>query len=356
MTKTATRSPLLELLRRRSDAARLYDQLRDVAGRETTAALHRLAVQEADDEIRALYGDRLDIAFRSALVSGGAPVELPFETRALGATAHGQIADKGFTAAYLDKAVESAPLLDVGTVVTTSHGGDWQYGFITTGVTVNGVVADGVTITDTDPVFDGAVFKEFGFKGLCKVSQEMVRDSSVDLERLAAEHFAPLQARALSTQLWEGDGTTEPQGLMAGISNTVNAAGAAVCTFDDVAAVLNGVPAADRYSGDCTILLSPGAHIDLLEEQPLHPGWMNGTIHGFPFRVDPALPDPATTVKGSVVAGNFRQAYAVRLAGLRIDSTGHGAGFATDQIHLRVVLRADGRRMRTGGLRALLHP
>ena len=65
-------------------------------------------------------------------------------------------------------------------------------------------------------------------------------------------------------------------------------------------------------------MLSPGAHIDLLEEAPTH-AWHTNTIHGFPFRVDPELADPANDAK-SVVAGDFRSAYVVRLLPVRIET------------------------------------
>jgi hypothetical protein len=152
----------------------------------------------------------------------------------------------------------------------------------------------------------------------------------------------------------------------AGLS-TVTAAGASVVTFDDIANLLNAVPAEDRYSGNCVVLLSPGAHIDLLQENPamltpwaagftemgFRSGRFHGVVHGFPFAVDPALADPATTTK-SVVAGNFRDAYLIRSVSLRVEQA--AVPLNTDLVSLRAVLRADGRRMRTAACRALVHP
>jgi HK97 family phage major capsid protein len=100
-------------------------------------------------------------------------------------------------------------------------------------------------------------------------------------------------------------------------------------------------------------MLSPGAHIDLLEEAPTH-AWHTNTIHGFPFRVDPELADPANDAK-SVVAGDFRSAYVVRLLPVRIETDADSAS-ANDNVRVRIVLRADGTRQVTDACRALVHP
>lgn len=305
---------------------------------------------EVDAQIRARFPD-VDIAFRSALVRPG-KTDLPISARALDASDRAVVGGRSFVNAYMGAAVNSVPLLDLASVITTSNGEFLDWGFTVTNMSANTVSAPGATITASDPVFGGGELDAYGYKALIEASAEVVNDAAIDFETFAAERVAPVNAFEFGSDAWDGDGSDKPEGLLAGLS-TVAAAGASVVTFDDIANLLNGVPAAYRYSGRCTILLSPGAHIDLLQEDPTH-AWHTGTIHGFPFRVDANLANPATTTK-SVVAGDFASAYLIRLLPIRIDADS-AASSITDRVLIRVVLRADGHRMVTDAARALVHP
>lgn len=357
---------LPDLLRRRGDADHAYRSAL-AAGDETTAAFRRLTLDELTRDVREHAGDRLDLEFRTALFTPAGGYETPFEARTVGATARGIIGGTTFVDAFFAKAVQAAPLLDWATVLPTSDGRSIDFGFLTTDGTANGVVTDGSTITGVDPGFNRAQLKAYAYKQLTVVASELLTDARLDLERLAAEHLAPLTARKLSTDLWGGGGTTEPEGLLAGLG-TVTAAAAGSVSLTDVANLLAAVPAADRFGGDCVIMLSPGAYDDLLAastssalvpmtlqvtRDEIRQQTYGGHLFGVPFVVDTALDDPATTKK-SVVAGNIAQAYAIRLAPLRVDVNRVSA--ASDTVSLRVVLRADGRRMRTAAAKALVHP
>ncbi|MEN9504292.1 MAG: hypothetical protein RI958_218 [Actinomycetota bacterium] len=114
-----------------------------------------------------------------------------------------------------------------------------------------------------------------------------------------------MSARRLSTDLWGGGGTTEPQGLLAGLG-TVTAGATASVSLADIAKLLAAVPAADRFGSDCVVMMSPGALDDLLEQQSnvgmtLAPATLgvypadptagvdryHGLVRGVPFVVDP---------------------------------------------------------------------
>ena len=353
MTTTTRPAGLASLLHER---ARTIRQVRAVdstapAGKESTSALMlRAELDEFDAELRTSY-PHVDVAFRTA-ISLGNPLDIPIEQRALGATALTSTRRTMFVDAFMGAAVEAAPLLDLATVVPTESGESLDLGWGLTVPTANGVTAPGSAITVGDPTFDGDPLRAWKYPAILLVSAELSSDSFMDFEKYAADRLAPAQAREFAADAWGGSGTNEPEGLLASLS-TVNAAGAAVVTFDDITNLLNGVPAAYRYSGRCTIMLSPGAHIDLLLEDPNY-AWHTGTIHGFPFVVDPALADPATTTK-SVVAGDISSAYIVRLLPLRIESDAKGKK-ATDQIQIRCILRGDGKPMVPNAARALVHP
>lgn len=364
-------TPLTTTLERRAAALENFAEIASRPGAESSVSmhLHRDLADEITTELRTRW-PHVDIGFRTVMAFGGS-IEVPLETRSLTATARGVLGGSTFVEAFLAKAIEAAPLLDWATVLPTEDGKNLDFGFLSTDMTSNGVVVDGATITESDPGFDRPPLRAYAYKDVVRASAELVADAQLDLERLAAEHVAPLTARKLSTDLWGGGGTTEPQGLLAGLG-TVTATNAASVSLADIARLLAAVPAADRFGSDCVVMMSPGAYDDLLDQQSnvamtlapatfgVYPadltaggGRYHGIVHGVPFVVDPALAAPATTAK-SVVAGNIRQAYAVRLAPLRVDVD--KANASTDTITLRVVLRADGRRMRTGAAKALVHP
>ena len=75
---------------------------------------------------------------------------------------------------------------------------------------------------------------------------------------------------------------------------------------------------------------------------------------GSPSASTPSWPTPANDAK-SVVAGDFRSAYVVRLLPVRIETDADSAS-ANDNVRVRIVLRADGTRQVTDACRALVHP
>jgi HK97 family phage major capsid protein len=368
-------TPLTTLLERRAAAFENHAEAARRPGADTSATvpLLREHADELDAELRTRWPN-VDPTFRGVFAYGGTyETSFDINTRALTASARAQLSDRTFVEALFAKAVEAAPLLDWATLLETGDALPFDFGFLNVDATAPGVIDDGATITAGDPGFARASFGSFAYKAVIAAAAELVVDARLDLERLAAEHVAPILARKLSSDLWGGGGTTEPQGLLAGLG-TVTAAGASAVTLADVAKLLAAVPAADRFGGDCVVMMSPGAFEDIAESQasignfvapaafgirpedlslgvPRYHGII--TSAGVPFVIDPALAAPASAAK-SVVAGSIRQAYAVRLAPLRVDVDKVSA--STDTVSLRCVLRADGRRMRTGAARALVHP
>jgi hypothetical protein len=346
--------PFADLLAQRSATAdRMAWEIAHDA--DNVAAFTRNELDDIDARIARQYPG-VDAGFRALFVGaeGRHAAEYPFDTRAVGATARGLVGGLGFSATFWASAVAAAPLLGLARIIATSSGESWHHGFVSTNVDANGIVTDGSSISVTDPAFSRATFAAYSYKNLLKASDEMVRDPAFDIEGYTAEVVAPIVVRDFADDCITGDGSSKPRGLASsGALTAVTAGGASVVTFDDIAALLAGVPAAHRYSGRCHLLLSPGAHTDLLEEQPLH-AWHTNSIHGVPFTIDTGIANPATTAI-SAIAGDFRSGYGIRLAPLRID-TDRRSGLANDQVMTRVVLRADGQPLLAAALRALVHP
>jgi HK97 family phage major capsid protein len=338
---------------------RLAESMRECHSHPVGTTMRALGQTRSDilrAEIRSSFGPGIDAEFRAAVL-GGEPVDLlpAPEHRILGASAIANTSGTDFTATFMGAAVQAAPLLELSTVIKTTSGNRRSYSFVVTQLTSNAVTAPGAAITPSDPTFGTtAELDAYKYPNLILASEELVTDSALSFEQLCADRVAPLAARKMSDDLWAGNGTTAPQGLLAGLT-TVTAAGAAVVAFADVANLLRQVPTAYRDQGTCSIILSPGALMDLVTESITKTSGLltADRILNFPYRVDGALAAPASAAK-SVVAGDFSQAYLTRLAPLRIESA--TSADISERRQFRIVLRGDGKRMVTDACRALVHP
>jgi HK97 family phage major capsid protein len=141
---------------------------------------------------------------------------------------------------------------------------------------------------------------------------------------------------------------------------TVTAAGAATVTFADIETLVAAVPANYRHGGGAAFVMAPAAYLALRNQKASTGGsymWdptQGDTLFGFPVRVDNALAAPASAAR-SVVFGDFAQAYAIRLLPVRF-MTSEQQAFSSGLVGAQVVIRADGRTMNTGAVRALIHP
>jgi len=328
---------LLERLYRQPGTAPTTRQLSALEQGETLARLRR-------------EHPHVDHELRSRLLAGG-PVDVPLEARAMGATARVAVAATGFAELFQTALPAAVPLLEVATVVTTTTGGPVTFGYVSSFANAAGVVDDNATATAGDPVFGAAVSPSlWPFRHSDPVSEEFVRDTLVDVEALWARTFAAKLRSDLAVQLWAGDGTTEPEGLTAGVSSGVTAGSATVLTVGDVVSALAALP--DEFVNENTaILLSPSAYWDL-RAQMLGTGSSGGwawdpstgdTLFGFRVRREPQLAATATGAVSAVV-GDFSNGYLVRLAPVRLEFNPR-ADFIKDQGAVRIVLRADGRRL-----------
>lgn len=328
-------------------------------GSTTTADVQRLRLDELDEQISRRHW-LVDPAFRSALLSGR-EVELPWEVRAVGATARAQIGEPDFVGTLLAALTHSCPLFRVSSVFQTEHGGDLPVSWVKTPGAGNDIIADGAAISPSaDPVFDRAVLKAFKYAQLAVASMELVTDSVFDLEDWAAAQVVDELQLTANVDLWGGGGTTEPTGLLAGLT-THTAASATTVVVDDVLDLLEAVPS--KYWPRTSILMAAGAWADLTIQtlgtsaaggmamsvnMPGRDRW----LAGFPVFIDPGLAAPATTTK-PVVAGAFDGAFGIRLAPIRVKSDVEGS-IDKDTMRIRVVLRLDGAPMVTDACRALV--
>jgi len=330
----------------RNSLARMLRQDPD----STATALYASQNEKIDAAVRSRCGD-VDLEFRAAMHDK----HLVTLHRPQAMITNPVIAGRSFAGALWTALANTVPLLDLGARWDSMDASPSEVGFVTELITPTSRLPMGSAVPGSDLGFgDGSEISAHHYKSQTVASAELVTDVTFDFEEFIVDRAVPALTAGMGPELWTGDGVDAPIGLLAAVGTAV-AAGSAVVTFDDIAKLVAAVPEAYRYGGNCTTLLSPGAHIDLLLENPNH-AWHTQTIHGFPFRVDPGLPNPAAGVR-SVVAGDFRQAYLVRTAPI-LAGAGDGAVglWENDMMRYRVNAPVGGRPMVVDAARALVHP
>jgi HK97 family phage major capsid protein len=325
-----------------------------------------LELAEADAQARRAFPG-VDPQFRAAFVrrSGGDERTRSFEqlpeVRALGSTARTETTDRTFSDTLFAALVAQSPILGLATLVRTSTGSPHGLSYVATDSAANGIVTDGSSITVADPVFGRAQFNAYSYKDRLVLSEELFYDGAFDAEDYAARMFAAGPSlRAFGVHTISGDGSSKPLGLAnSGTLTTVTAAGASAIVLDDVAKALEDLPTSALPNA--SIVLSHGAWFDIIRAtegtsgaggRSINPTGYVGKLWNFPTYVDPALTNPATGVITGLV-GDFKSAYAVRLAPIRVD-VDHHATLATDQVGVRAVIRGDATTMVAGSARALI--
>ena len=254
------------------------------------------------------------------------------------------------------------PLLGQCAVFATSHASPINASTIATATAPPGVVADGGMGVTTDPAFaalgDWAAYR---FPALLTASIELADDGAASgLEQYVASTTVDALAPGIGAQLWRGTGGgLAPTGLASNVS-TVAAGSATTVVLSDIENLLNALPAAVQASSNLAIAIHPTAWRQLRAVRdsataPQIPVTTGYELYGVPVVLDPHLQAPAAAAR-AVVAGDFANAYAVRLAPTRIEwSQGLGTGFDSYTKQLRIVMRLDGRPVITNSARALLH-
>lgn len=346
--------------------ARVDDALRAESAKQThlidLSLVHELTVQRSgvDSKIDdALAGSSVDRDFRSLLSHPHASEYFEPARRDVTKSGFGFPANGSYVTAVLGALSQRSPLLRYSTVLTTPTGEDLSLQWGAVLPTPNGKTAEAGSISSTDPTFGQTTMRVFKYPALFVASRELVEDTTMPLEQYCAGPVGERLARSFSADAWAGaGGTSAPQGLMASLT-TVTAAGASTATMADVEALLATVPSQYSTPDRLVLLMAPAAYLQLRKQKDSAGNYLwpaNAPFELFGYRVDldPALAAPASGTK-SIVAGDFANAYAVRLLPVRV-STGRTQLFTADAVQFMTTLRADGRVMVADACRALVHP
>lgn len=217
---------------------------------------------------------------------------------------------------------------------------------VATGASTASIVTEGALIGESDPTFAQVALGAFKYALLIDASNELLRDSAVDLTGYLAGSAGRAIGAGAGAHFATGSGTGQPAGAVAaGSPYTVSTAPTGNVTAFSAAAIsqfAKALPAAYRPSASW--IMHPDDYVSLAGLGDVFPSLHSSspTLLGSPVLIDAALPAPAASAK-SLLYGDMSRAYVIReVAAVRFDQA-PGQSFGNDVTRFRVVVRTDGR-------------
>lgn len=222
--------------------------------------------------------------------------------------------------------------------------------------------AEAAAIAEADPTLATVTFGAYKFATLTTWSSELQEDTNLNLGEYLATNLATALSETYGPQLIDGDGTTEPQGIITGITTGVTSGTgvAGVPTANNLMDLFFSLGAHYR-SNACWIMKDStlAAISKLVDGQsrylltPSLSADVPATILGRPVFTDPSMPSTGTTKK-SIVFADMSRYMSVRFAGpLRIELD-RSAQFEQDMVVMRAVQRLDSKIVDTNAGRAFV--
>lgn len=253
--------------------------------------------------------------------------------------------------------IEVSGILAAGpTVLNTSTGEQIQVPK-TTAHSSAALTAEAAAISASDPTFGQVPLDAYKYAVLIQVSNELLNDTSVDLEGYVAMQAGRAVGNAFGAHAITGSGTNQPNGLVTaatlGVTGAASVAGA--FSYDNLVDLYYSVISPYRASRSCGWLLRDAS---MATVRKLKDGAGNyiftpgigdtpDAILGKPVNTDPNVAAVALSAK-SVLFGDISQYFVRMVNGIRFERSDDYA-FNTDLATFRCILRADGDLVDTTG-------
>lgn len=328
-----------------------------------------------EEQREAAYGEAFDAYLRRGLtfitteqrnVLTQGVADLPKESRDLSKLtggAGGFTVPKTFVKRLLAGLREEVTMRAIGAEqLTTTSGEDITFPRVATYGANAGITAELTAITFVDDSFDQVELGAYTYPTGTKISFQLLEDSAVDLERFLNDQIRERIARGQNNHFINGNGTTQPNGVVTAAAVGVTTAAGALTTFtaDNIIDLYHSVRRMYRSRGKW---LMDDAAVKVLRKLKDNDGqyiWQPGLqadepdrILGKPVFTDADMPDPAASAK-SVLFGDFSK-YMIRdvsgIALRRLDER------YADQLAVGFIgwMRSDGDLLDLNAIKALQH-
>jgi len=276
----------------------------------------------------------------------------------LSAGAGGNTVKIGFYERLMAHLIEVSGILAAGPTVLNTTSGEQIQIPKTTAHSTGALTAEAAAISESDPTFGQVPLDAYKYAVLLQVSNELLTDTSVDLEGYLSMQAGRAIGNAFGVHAITGSGSAQPNGVVTGSTLGVTGATsvAGVPNFDNLIDLYHSVIGPYRNSPSCGWLLrdSTVATIRKVKDsdgqylwQPSLQIGVPDTLLGKPVRTDPNVAATGTSAK-SVLFGDFSQYFVRFVNGVRFERSDDYA-FNSDLVTYRAILRADGDLVDTTG-------
>jgi HK97 family phage major capsid protein len=282
-----------------------------------------------------------------------------------------QALSTGVYSTIVQHLVETSSLMAAGaTVVTTATGEDLVIPK-STGFVTSAIIAEGASITESDPTLATVTLKSFKYANYFEISQELANDTPTNLLSFLARQAAlslGLGASGYGDDIINGTGTTQPRGLLldaatgvtgpAGTGTSLGTQGTANQGTDALWNLVGSVAEPYAQAPTAAFLMRNASDIIVRKlrdttGQPVSGLTTRGQILGYPSFVDPFVPAMANTAE-SIAFGEMAKYFIRIVNGVRFERSDEFR-FQDDLVAFRCILRLDGALVDTGAVKTFVN-
>lgn len=325
----------------------IIDDMRALAAREQEIA--EATATHAEARALTVVTEQDDAALIRSLARGEMRSH-QFEKRDVTKSSTGAPVPTAFYDRVMELARFTGPMLEVGTVISTTSGETIQVPR-TNAYSTGSVTTEGSTIGESDPTFSAFIsLGAWKYSFITQISREMIDDAGVDILGYLGTNVGQAIGYAANTDLTTGNDSSKPNGIVtaagSGVTGTVTGG---VPTYDEIVELVYSLDAAARrlpgfglMANGKTIaalrkITSPGGDYVF---QPALSEQTPDRVLGFNLIENPAMSDPGAAAK-CLVAGHFPSYLIRQVGGIRLDRSDDFA-FSADLVTFRATLRLDG--------------
>lgn len=238
------------------------------------------------------------------------------------------------------------------------------------------LIAEGASITESDPTLAVSTLRSYKFGGFFQVSSELVNDSGTDLLGFLARQAGESLALSFGSYLITGTGTGQPQGIVTaaatgktGPTGTATSLGSQSTAgqgtdvlYDLIASVAEGYarqPSTGFILNNASLAIA--RKLKDTQGQPvvgMTGGLVNSAVGaapngnqilGYPTFVDANVANMAANAK-SIIFGDLSRYFVRIVNGIRFERSDEFA-FQSDVVSFRCIIRLDGALVDANGLK-----
>jgi len=261
--------------------------------------------------------------------------------------------------------VDTSALMAAGATVVTTATGESLVIPKSTGFVTSAIIAEGASITESDPTLATVTLGAFKYSNYFEISQELATDTPTNLLDFLARQAAlslGLGATGYGDDVINGTGSGQPRGLLldaatgkTGPTGTTVSLGTQAtagmgtdCLWDLVGSL------AEPYATRGAFLLRNASDVIIRKlkdsaGQPVQGLGTRGQILGYPSYLDPFVPAMAANAE-SIAFGDMAKYFIRIVNGVRFERSDEFR-FQDDLVAFRCILRLDGALVDTGAVK-----